>query len=308
MILKLKEKLKSNQVIYDSYLKYDSTKKIILSNIFSPETLSKYYYYKSNNEKLNLKNPTTFSEKIMWLKLNTYNNNDLVTQCADKYRVRDYVTECGLGHTLNELLYVWESPDEINWSKLPEKFAIKGNHGAGYNLICSDKDKLDILRAEETIQKWLDEDYWKRMAEINYKYIPKKIICESFIGADDDEDLTLPSDYKIYCFNGVPKAILYMQDRDTETYGVFMDTDWNFLSYIDKYDTSDIIPGKPETLEEMLGYAETLSEPFPFVRVDFYEHDGKVIFGELTFTPAAGLNPSETMIDGKSMGDLIELN
>lgn len=152
----MKNLIKKNDMIYKFSKKtYISFHKNTYQRFFSlltdvsPELTSKWLYRRTFNEKLNLDNSKTFSEKITWLKLNTYNNNPLVTQCADKYQVRKYVQDCRLSYLLNNLINVWNSEDEIDWGILPEKFAIKGNHGSGYNIICDDKSNLNIKKTEK---------------------------------------------------------------------------------------------------------------------------------------------------------------
>src|SRR5690606_27942797 len=149
--------------------------------------------------KLNLNNPATFNEKIMWLKLYRYNNNKLVTTCVDKFKVREYVTKKYNDNILNRLYGVWDDVEEIDWGILPQKFAIKLNHGAGFNLICDNKNELNIKSAEDKLNYWKSMDYWKNRAELNYRYVNKKIVCERFLETSDGE---FPVDYKIYCFNG----------------------------------------------------------------------------------------------------------
>lgn len=297
----MKKNAKKSKIIHRLLQKCESKLRVTLS-VISPTLASRYLFRRAFNSKLNLKNPQTFNEKLIWLKLNTYYDNPLVTQCADKYRVRDYVEKCGLKYILNDLIDAWDTVDEINWDKLPSKFAIKCNHGSGYNIICDSKKDLNIKETNKTIQSWLDEDYWKYYAEVNYKFINKKIICERYLDSDQG---FLPVDYKIYCFHGVPKAILVMFDRDNETKGIFMDVNWGFLSTASKYKEIKEIPAKPQSLDKMLDAAVKLSKPFPFVRVDFYQYNNNPIFGEMTFTPAGGLYVSQTEIHGKSMGDYL---
>lgn len=275
-----------------------------LLTTISPTLSTKILYKRSKGEKLNLKQPKTFSEKLLYLKLNTYYNNPLVTKCADKYMVREYIKEKGFNELLNELIGVYDSVDQIKWKELPQKFVLKCNHGSGYNIICTDKNKLDIDYTKKQLKKWMSEDYWKFSAEVNYKFIKKKIICEKYLDTDIG---FLPIDYKIYCFNGEPKAILVMFDRDSSPKGVFMSTNWEFISNVDKYGAIDELPEKPYSLETMISAARKLSEPFPFVRVDFYQYLNQAIFGEMTFTPAGGISPSETEIDEKSMGELLNI-
>ena len=273
----------------------------------SPTFASKVFYKKRFKRILDLKNPITLNEKLQWLKLNTYNNNDLVTTCVDKYKVREYLKEKQCDHIANELIGVWESANEIDWDSLPNKFVLKCNHGAGYNIVCTDKTKFDVIEATRTLNKWMKEDYWKLLAEINYKYVPKRIICEKFIETESGD---LPDDYKVYCFNGKPTYIMLCQGRregDTKFY--FLDREWNIvpLNRDSKAVGQDFKIPKPEGIEEMFKYAEILSEPFPFVRADFYLEHGRLIFGELTFTPAGALDSNRLPETDKLFGDLLEL-
>lgn len=282
--------------------------RIFVANLsaVSPTLASKYLYKRVFKKKLNLDNPMTFNEKLLWLKLNVYDKNPLVSQCADKYRVREYVKACGYGHLLNDLIDVWKSVDEIDWESLPEKFVLKCNHGAGYNIICDDKSKLDIESTKKKLRKWMKRDYWKESAEVHYKYIPKRIICEKYL---ESKTSFLPADYKIYCFNGIPKLILFIADRDCDKKGVFMSPEWEFISWVgSSYKKFEKIPEKPESLEEMIRAAAKLSAPFPFVRVDFYHINNRPVFGELTFTPGACLYTSQTTIDGVTMGELLDIS
>lgn len=268
-----------------------------------PKLYSKFNYKMTLGKKLNLKKPSEFNEKLMWLKFNKYKNNPLITQCADKYRVREYVEKCNCKEILNPLIGVYDKIEEINWNELPQKFAIKCNHGAGYNIICTDKNKLDIQDCKKKLKKWLKEDYSKIAGEIQYKKIKRKIICEKYI---DMGEKKLPTDYKIYCFNGKAKVILVMNDRDTKVTREFYNEKWERIHLRDYEGSPDVPTDKPNNLEEMLKYAEILSNPFEFVRVDLYDVNGKVIFGELTFTPT-GCMAKYTDEASKMMGDWIEL-
>ena len=135
----------------------------------SPELNSKILYFGMLKRKLNLKEPKTFNEKLMWLKLNTYKDNELVSQCADKYRVRDYVKKCGCEEILNDLIGVYDNANDIDFEKLPNRFVLKCNHAAGYNVICKDKSNLDIDKTRKKLNKWLKRDYWAMYSELQYK-------------------------------------------------------------------------------------------------------------------------------------------
>lgn len=278
----------------------------IISSI-SPKLASKIYYETKIHKKLNLKNPKTFNEKLMKIKLNDYNNNSLVSKCVDKYKVREYVEECGCAEILNDLIGVYDSADEIDFEKLPEKFVLKCNHAAGYNIICSDKKQLDIEKTKKQLNKWLKSDYWKFVAEVQYKNVEKKIICEKFL---DSEDGNAIEDYKIYCFNGVPEFCMICVGRN---YGkpkyYFMDKDWNLMRINPSGIAApkDFKIEKPKCIDEMYKYAEILSKNFKFVRVDFYEFNNKPVFGELTFTPAGCIDNNYTEEAQLKLGKMINL-
>lgn len=254
----------------------------------SPTLASKLLYRWRFGRPLNLKNPQRLNEKLMWLKLKKYAKNPTVTVCADKYAVREYLEKEGYGRLLNGLIGVWERVEDIPWETLPEKFAIKCNHGCGYNIICSDKSTFDVEKAKEKLNTWMRAEYWRIHAEPNYRDIPPRIICEEYLSGKDGK---LPVDYKFYCFNGKPLYIGNFIERDLDAHTIvrgYFDTDWNYIPICKTEIDVSKFP-RPETLEEMVKLAEELSEPFPFVRVDFYECDGKVIFGEFTFTPTGCL-------------------
>lgn len=275
-----------------------------LLTMLSPKLNTKARYKQVFKKKLDLKNPTTFNEKLLWLKLNNYIKNPLVFQCVDKYAVREYIKECGCEETLNDLIGVWDDAYDIPWETLPERFVLKWNFGAGYNIICKDKSKLDKEETLKKLKKWGKARYWLSHSEMQYKYVPKKIVCERFL--EDDQHETIP-DYKVYCFHGKPLAIFVMTGRGKEVHTMFFDAEWNKLANTKKYGniTEDI--EKPQCLEQMLRVSEKLSKPFPFVRCDYYLVGGKLYFGELTFTPAGGLYTSQTDINGKSMAELLQI-
>ena len=272
--------------------------------LISPVWNTKLLYFRAFRKKLDLKHPKTFNQKLLWLKLNRYMTDPLVIQCADKYLVRDYIKECGCEEILNDLLGAWDSPQEIDWNKLPSQFALKWNFGAGFNLICDNKEKLNQKEVVQQFRKWGRSKCWLPHSEMQYKYIPKKIICEKYL---NDGTGKLPVDYKIYCFHGEPKAILVMTGREGEMKAVFKDCDWNSMEDFKKYDTYEDAP-RPKQLEQLIAVAKKLSAPFPFVRADFFICNEKLYFGELTFTPAGGLYPAEVLVEEKPMGEHLDLN
>lgn len=274
-------------------------------SVLSPVLATKIKFFMNFHRRLDLNSPKTLDEKIQWLKLNFYRDNPLVSKCADKYRVREYVQDCGCSEILNELLFVWDKPEDVDWEALPKAFVIKCNHGCGYNLLCPDQDKLDLVQAKKQLTEWYNEDYWKISAEIQYKPIPKKLICEKFIG--DGKELI---DYKIYCFDGVARYVMVCVGRE---YGTpkfyFFDRDWNFcpLTKDGRQAPKDFYIEKPQNYDRMIRYADILSAPFPFVRTDLYDVDGHILFGELTFTPASGFDKNRLPETDRLFGGLLDI-
>ena len=273
--------------------------------LISPVLNTKARYRSVYKKKLDLKHPSTFSEKLLWLKLYKYLDDPLVIQCADKYRVREYVKQCGLEEILNTLYGVYSSAREIPWNTLPDSFVLKWNFGATMNVVVKDKRKLDIPTTIEQIDKWSKVKYWLSHSEMQYKKTEKKLICEKFLQDDGSPDV-IP-DYKVYCFHGNPKAIFVMHDRGHGIKSEFFDTNWNQLDNTGKYQKPEHTTKKPLCFDQMMEASRKLSAPFPFVRCDYYVVNGKLYFGELTFTPAGGLYASTTKIDGKDMSELLHV-
>ena len=279
----------------------------VISN-FSPTLTSKIYYFVKMHKKLDLKNPKDFNEKLMYLKLNEYENDPLIVKCADKYKVRSYVKECGCEEILNDLIGVYDSVDEIDFKLLPDKFVLKVNNASGYNIVCSDKSKLDINKTKKKLKKWMKSDYWKYVAELQYKNIEKKIICEKYLESEDDNAIV---DYKVHCFNGEPELCLICLERNLgKPKYYFLDKDWNLLPEVNGLTKEDIEKfniEKTDSLVSMCEYARKLAKPFKFVRVDFYNYKGKPVFGELTFTPDGCLDETLTKEALIKYGDMINI-
>ena len=275
----------------------------LLAPVF-PTLVSRILYRAAFHRRLDLKHPQTLNEKTMWLKLNRYADDPLVARCADKLRVRDYVKEKGCGDILNELIAVWDKPEQIDFDALPQAFALKCNFASGFNWICPDKSKLDREACLAQFKRWYRRDFWRFSAELQYRTIPKRIVCEHYLGGDELVD------YKIYCFHGKARYILCCVGREAgHTKFYFFDKDWNFcpITHDGLEAPADFTLPRPRGLEKMLRCAEILSEPFPFVRTDLYEVDGKVYFGELTFTPAAALDTHRLPETDRMFGELLEL-
>lgn len=267
---------------------------ITYTTLLSPKLNTRIRYWQCFHKKIDLKNPQTLDEKIQWLKFNTYYKNPLVTQCADKFAVRDYIKQCGCEDILNKLYYSWDNVDDIEWEKLPNSFVIKWNFGCGHNLICRDKSKLNIENAKRKLKEWYKthKTFYLGYSEIHYKNIKPKLICEKLI---ETETGNLPEDYKLYCFNGIADCVLVCSGRDENGKGAkyyFLDKNAELKRYnkAGKEAPNDFALNKPEGFEKLFEYAEKLSKPFPFVRADFYLEKGEITFGELTFTPCAGFD------------------
>ncbi len=260
---------------------------VIAHKIFSDEFMSRVYYRIVMKKKLNLKNPQTFNEKLQWLKLYYAPNNPLEVQCADKYAVRSYIKEKGLEDKLVLLLGVWDKGEDINFDSLPKQFVLKCNHGCAYNIVCSDKDKLDRKATIKQLNKWLKEDFGAFNIESHYSKIkPHKITCEQFLG-------DMITDYKFFCFNGEPKYIYVsndlIHDRQAQIGFFYLDGKKMPLKRDDYTDIPSI--ELPSFFGEMSEVARKLCADFPFVRVDFFLANDTYYFAELTFTPSACMMP-----------------
>lgn len=276
--------------------------------LISPELNTRVLFLIKYKKPLRLKNPVIHAEKLQWLKLNIYMNNPLVTKCADKYAVREYIEKCGCPEILNELIGVYSKPEEINWEKLPQKFALKSNYGCGFNIICSDKSKLDIPKTVNTLKHWNKSNQHLLYSEMQYAPIKRKILCEKFI--EGKTEGSLPDDYKIYCFNGVAKFVMVCMGRELGKPKFYFFDENLKLARINKDSKNapeDISLENPDEVKRMFAYAEKLSKPFPFVRVDFYLAGKKPIFGELTFTPTGGMDTNRLPETDILFGEMLEL-
>lgn len=260
---------------------------------FNPEITLKVLYRLKTGRKLNLRNPKTFTEKIQWIKLNY--KNKLLPLCTDKYTARQFVKRCGCENILTKLYWEGYNPYAIPFDDLPDKFVIKVTHGSGNNIICKNKQEIDIKKTIKTLKMWLKEKYLPCYGEWFYNVIRPRIIVEEFL---DDGKGCSPKDYKVFCFNGEPKLINVYFDRFTNKRSIMCDTNWNRLENFKMNEVDNSIEvEKPAELEELLNYARKLSKRFPHVRVDLYIVQSKIYFGELSFTSDAGfvtISPIET--------------
>lgn len=235
---------------------------------------------------LNLNNPQTFNEKLQWLKL--HDRDPLYTNLVDKYEVRKYIEKTIGKEYLIPLIGMWERFEDIDFSKLPNQFVLKCNHDSGGIVICTDKNKLDIELTREKINKCLKKNFYYSCREWPYKNVTPKIICEKYMVDESGIEL---KDYKFMCFNGEVKCSFVCLNRNLES-GLnvdFYDTEWKLMPFERHYKNSGITIPKPKNYDKMIEFAKKLSKEIPFVRVDFYETNEQLYFGELTFYPGSGL-------------------
>lgn len=247
--------------------------------------------------------PKTFSEKQQWMKLNYH--NPLMSTCADKFEVRAYLESKGYGYLLNSILGVYESIGELDVSKLPTQFVLKATHGSGWNLVCADKSKINWWIWKKIMNVWLHNNIFWPGREWPYKDMKPRLIAESFL-TDDSGQLM---DYKFFCFNGKVHFVQANKGRDTRNHAQnFYDTEWNIQPFgKDLEPRPDIAIDPPTKLAEMIRIAEDLAQQFPFVRVDFYEVQGKIIFGEMTFYPKSGLPDFRPIDYDDKLGQLLNI-
>ena len=257
---------------------------------------------------LNLSDPKTFNEKLQWLKL--YDRRPEYTMMVDKYLVRDYIAKKLGEEYLIPLLGVWDDPDEIDFDALPDQFVLKCNHNSGLGMcICKDKSKLDIEKVKADLRKGLKQDYYLTGREWPYKDVPRKIICEKYMS--DSPDSKNFTDYKFFCYNGYVDCVMVCLDRasgDTKFY--FFDKDWNLkrINVRAINAPADFTLPKPVCMDKMFDIAAELSKGFRFVRIDLYQSNGHVYFGEMTFFPDSGFDANLLPATDQYFGDLMNLN
>lgn len=282
-----------------------SMKMIHLVNFLPDRLFLSLLFRRTTGTKLELNPPRTFNQKLQWIKL--YDRNPQYTVLVDKYRVKEYVSnKIGESYVV-PLLGVWDKPEEIAWDKLPNQFVLKTNHDSGGIVICKDKNLLDKQATLKILNKSLSHDYWKVGREWPYKGINRKIIAESYLKEDGQENLR---DYKVMCFNGNAKIIEYHEDRFSSNHvQAFYDSQWNLLPFNQKsYRKVSLRQSeKPSLLNEMIQNSEILSAGIPHVRVDWYIVENKLYFGEMTFFDSSGFDDFEPYEYNNILGDWINL-
>ena len=239
---------------------------------------------------LNLNNPKTFSEKLQWLKL--YDRKPEYTRMVDKYEAKKYVAGIIGEEYIIPTLAVYNSTSEIDLEALPDKFVLKCTHDSGSVAICKDKKTFQKREAFAILEKGLSKNYFWQNREWPYKNVKPRIIAETYMEDIETQELR---DYKFFCFDGKVKALFIAEDRqgDEETKFDFFDADFHHLDIRNGHPNADTPPAKPHSFEKMKEMAEKLSQGIPHLRVDFYEANGKIYFGELTFSHWSGFTPFE---------------
>ena len=262
------------------------------------------------HRKLNLKNPKTLADKVSYIEL--HEQSSMAALCTDKYAVREYIRQKGYGQLLVPLAGgPWTSIDEINFDALPNSFVLKATHGCKMNYFVPDKSQFDMDECKKEMSRWLNTVYGTYSMEPHYARIPPRIYAEAYLG-----EMSHLTDYKFHCLNGVPQFVMTMTNRVANgdkamrvTLDLF-DMDWKPVNQLVKANCEVVGTGnvpKPKTFEEMVQIAAKLSSDFKFVRVDLYELRGKVLFGELTFSPACCVFPYLSKSFLTEMGEKLEI-
>ena len=271
----------------------------------APENMEWYMrklFYKNNHYFPNFENPQTFNEKVHWFKL--YYHNPLITTCCDKYAVKDYVDKVlGPGHVVPTIA-AWDNVNDIDFDALPEKFVLKVNWSSGYNIIVKNKALLNIDKVKHKLNQWMQPYNNSYYVSYNwgYKNMKPVIYAEKYI----EQMAGQVYDYKFFCYNGTPKNLFVATDRFKHKHFNFYDMDWNLLPFSWMPNTKHKID-KPKNFDKMVEFSKKLSEPFPFVRCDYYEIGDQVLLGEMTFYPGGGLLEFKPAKYDLEMGSFIQL-
>lgn len=271
--------------------------------VLSDKTFLKLMFKAYMGKKLDLKNPGTFNEKLQWLKL--YNRKPEYTRLVDKIEVKKWVADKIGEEYIIPTYKVWDNASEVDITELPEKFVLKCNHSGGNSgvFLVSDKSKFNLEDARAKLAKVLKEDIYKLFREWPYKEVKHRIFAEKLLGVGVE-------DYKFFCYNGFVESVMVAYERNTgHPKFYFFDRDWKLKRYNirGKEAPEDFTMPRPENIDKMFEIASILSKGLPFVRVDLYNINGKIYFGEMTFYPASGLDPNLIPETDEYFGSLIKL-
>lgn len=280
--------------------------KRILLNWMPDNIYLQLKYLKKMGKILNLKNPKTFNEKLQWLKLHDRNSD--YTKMVDKYKVKEYVASIIGEEYIIPTLGVWERFEDIDFSKLPNQFVLKCTHDSGGLVICRNKDNLDYDAARKKIEESLKNNFYYYGREWPYKNVKPRIIAEVYM--EDYSGVSL-KDYKFYCFNGKAKFLYLSSGLENHATAQisYVTLDWEKAPFErTDYEPFDSLPLKPINFDLMVKYAEILAENIPFVRIDFYEINNKLYFGEITFYPGSGYAPFKPEEWDYKVGEWIDIS
>lgn len=297
LINKIKEKSKENRLWILGYLL-----RRFFSKYLSDETFVRWEYFSGMKKFPNLDHPTTYNEKLQWLKLN--NQHEEYAQLVDKYEAKEYVRQILGDSVIIPTLGVWESFDEIEFDKFPCQFVLKTTHDSGGVVVVKDKEKMDKAEVRKKLEKSLKNNFFYEHREYPYKNIKPRIIAEKFMV---DESGTELKDYKFFCFDGDVKMLFVATDRPFDTRFDFFDADFNHLPFKQGHPLATKEIKKPKGFEKMKEIAATLSKGFPHVRVDLYDINGHIYFGELTFFHFSGNVPFEPEEWDYKIGEWLKL-
>lgn len=252
---------------------------------------------------INFNHPRTYNEKLQWLKLNEIHPE--YTRLVDKIEVKKIISEKIGPEYVIPSLATWNSIDDIDWNSLPNQFVIKASNDSGGVVVCKDKSKLDIADSIKKLKRLGNRDYSKINKEYPYKAVPHRFLAEKYLV---DESTTELKDYKFFCFDGKVKFLFVATGRQSgDTRFDFFDTDFNHLPIINGHPNADVCPHKPANFDKMIEIAEILSKGLRHVRVDLYNINGKIYFGEMTFFHWSGMMPFEPFEWDKKFGEYIQL-
>lgn len=275
-----------------------------LVNVLPDEIYLKLLFHGRVGYWPNLHNPKTFNEKLQWLKLN--DKHPEYTKMVDKVDAKEYVARIIGKKYVIPTLGVWDNVEEIDWKSLPDKFVIKCAGDSGGIVICKNKETLDIESARKILKAGWKSNYYNYYKEYPYNDVKPRIIAEKYMVDESGYEL---KDYKFFCFDGIPKFLKVDFDRQINHRANYYNTDWNILPFYEvcypKDEEKNI--SKPINFDEMIEVAKALSKDIPFVRIDLYNVNGKIYFGEMTFFPATGMGRIEPLEWDYKIGDYLRI-
>lgn len=276
----------------------------IIRNLVPDAWYLKEKYKDCMKRKLDLENPRSFNEKLQWLKV--YNRNPKYTMMVDKYLVREYIaSKIGEEYLIPLVGGPWKKAEDIDFDKLPDKFVLKCNHDSASVVICKDKKTINRSDTITFLNSCLKKNHYYFGREWPYKNVEPLIIAEQYMSNDGCSEL---NDYKLMCFDGEVKYSFVCSERFSSNLKVtFFDNDWNVMPFLRSHPKSSVEIPKPKLYDKMVELAEILSKDIPFIRVDFYEINGKIYFGELTFFPGSGFEAFQPEEWDYKLGELISL-